>query len=49
MSIGAPSLVQGTVPLRVTVEELGSPGICSVWLKLAGYWLDMAEAGKPRR
>ena len=64
MSIGAPSLVQGTVPLRVTVEEcriqashcleesrkvFGSPGICSAWLKLAGYWLDMAEAGKPRR
>ena len=40
------------IQARYCVEEsrkvLGSPGICSAWLKLAEHWLDIAAERKPR-
>jgi hypothetical protein len=40
------------IQARYCVEEsrkvLGSPGICSAWLKLAEHWLNIAEERRPR-
>ena len=40
--------IQARHCLEESRKVLGSPGICSAWLKLAEHWLNMAEEGKPR-